>query len=275
MINTREEAGDGDYVIWTFDLAQRVLTRLTFDRTPSFTPLWAADGRQIFFQSGAIGAQALVRRSADGTGASERLVSGSGQLRPTSASPDGKRLIFEQPNAGTAYDLMMLQMDGSKRVEPLIQTAFDERNGEISPDGRWIAYDSNESGRNEVYVRPFPNVKDGQYQVSTGGGRTPAWARRGHELFFVNGSSLFSVPVQAAPGFKAGQPAKLFESSSLLFDGRFLPSGSSLRTYDVSADGQRFLMINTAGAASNDRPAPDIVIVQNWFEELKSKVPTK
>ena len=268
-------AEDGEYIIWTLDLAQRVLTRLTFDPTPSYNPVWDSDGGQIFFQSGPLGAPSLVRRRADGTGSAERLVSGGSQLRPTSISPDGKRLIFEQPNAGTAYDLMMLQMDGSKRVEPLIQTTFDERDGEVSPDGRWIAYDSNESGRNEIYVRPFPNVKDGQYQISTGGGRTPAWARRGHELFFVNASSLFSVPVQLAPTFRAGQPAKLFDASSLLLDGRYLPSGSSLRTYDVSGDDQRFLMMNTAASASNDRQVPDIVIVQNWFEELKAKVPAK
>ena len=91
---------------------------------------------------------------------------------------------------------MLLSLDGTPRVEPLLQTPFDERNAAISPDGRWMAYESNESGQSQIYVRPFPNVADARYQISTGGGRTPAWAPDGHDLFFVNRTSMMAVTVQ-------------------------------------------------------------------------------
>ena len=149
-------------------------------------------------------------------------------------------------------------------LEPLLQTPFTEDNGEISPDGRWLAYQSNESGRFEISVRPFPNVDGGRWTISTSGGTHPLWARRGTELFYLDGTGAMTrVPIQTAPTFSAGTP-------TTLFDTRYVTRGTG-RAYDVSPDGQRFLMIKAAGGEQ----APSMVVVVNWLEELKAKLPTK
>ena len=130
---------------------------------------------------------------------------------------------------------MLLSIDPSTglsagRTEPLLQTKFAERNAQISADGRWLAYESNESGQEEIYVRPFPKMSDGRWQISSGGGNVALWARSGRELFYRNGDSMMSVSVQTTPTFSAGNPTKLFQ-------GYYFGLGCS---YDVSVDGQRF-----------------------------------
>jgi len=150
-----------------------------------------------------------------------------------------------------------------------LQTKFDELNGIVSPDGRWLAYESNSSGSFEVYVQPFPNVGGGQRQVSTAGGRQPLWARSGQELFYVGGNgALLRVPVEASGAtWSAGTPMKLLE-------GRYVTGGTLGRTYDVSPDGQRFLMIKAPVTDASAAP-PALIVVQHWDEELKRLVPTK
>ena len=153
-------------------------------------------------------------------------------------------------------------------MTPLVQTPFSELNGVISPDGRWLAYQANDSGQFEIYVRPYPEVSSGLWQVSTGGGNRPLWAPTGTELFYLSPSgALMRVGVERGPTWVAGTPTKL------LNEGYFtVPSGNPGRTYDISPDGHRFLMI-TAGGGSNQAAAPQIVVVQNWFGELKRLVP--
>jgi len=141
-------------------------------------------------------------------------------------------------------------------------TTFDELNGEISPDGRWVAYQSNESGQDEMYVRPFPEVNSGRWQVSTGGGNRPLWAHSGKELFYLApGGGVMSVGVEGGAMFRAGSPTKLFEGPYLA-----PPAGIVGRTYDVSADGQRFLMIKQAASTDVTSAPPQIIVVQNWLE---------
>ena len=168
-------------------------------------------------------------------------------------------------------DLLKLALDGTRRVTPLLQTKFSEFNGIVSPDGRWLAYESNSSGSSEVYVRPFPNVAGGQWQVSTAGGRSALWARNGKELFYVGpGGALFRVPVEAGGAtWNAGTPTQLLEGRYWVM----ATSGSSGRMFDVSADGQRFLMIKALGSEAG--AASSIIVVQHWDEELKRLVPTK
>ena len=175
------------------------------------------------------------------------------------------------PPAG--FDFMLLTLDGTPRVEPLLQTPSDERNAEISPDGHWLAYESNESGQSQIYVRPFPHVADGQYQVSSGGGRAPAWSPNGHELFFAGRASMMAVTVQLTPTFTFGNPTKLFDAPSIVLDGRFTSNNfGTRRAYDVSRDGQRFLMIKeNAVSSEGSATPPSMIVVQNWFEELKKK----
>ena len=161
-------------------------------------------------------------------------------------------------------DLGVLSLDGSP--EPLLATEFVERNGEIHPDGQLLAYQSDASGQYEIYVRPFPNVEDGQRVISRGGGTRPLWSREGHELFYVAPSGrLMSVGVQTAPVLAVGAPEVVFEEG-------YSPSLAETpgRNYDISPDGERFLIIQDSKSAGST----EFVVVLNWFEELNRLVPT-
>jgi serine/threonine-protein kinase len=258
--------------IWIWDLTRKTQTRFTFDPALDQYPVWTPDGQRLLFRSERNGPHNIYWQAANGTGAVERLTESSNEQAPYSVSPDGTRLVFREDSRETGQDLKILTLRAERRVESLVQTAFNERNGEISPDGRWLAYQSNESGNDEIYVRPFPDVNSGRWQISTGGGRTPLWARSGKELFYQTpNGAVFGVAVEVAGGanFRADTPAKL------LVEGRYFVGGGDTspgRTFDVSRDGQRFLMVkvepNQAAALLS------IVVVQNWFEELKRLVPT-
>jgi len=145
------------------------------------------------------------------------------------------------------------------------------RNGIFSPDGRWLAYEANDSGRNEIYVRPYPDVNSGHWQVSTGGGTRPLWARSGQELVYVSPTgALMQVGVERGPSWAATTPTLLIK------EGYFtIPGGNTGRTYDISADGQRFLMIKEGGGSDQTAAPPQIIVVQHWTEELKRLVPSK
>jgi len=144
---------------------------------------------------------------------------------------------------------------------------YQENNGQISPDGRWLAYQSMESGRVEVYVRPFPDVDSGRWQVSTAGGRMPLWSRDGKELFFVASEVLMGVRVEAADrSWRNSTPSPVLQGQY------FYPTGNNPRSFDIAPDGRRFLMIKQAGA-DTAAAAPGFVVVQNWFEELKRLLP--
>jgi hypothetical protein len=260
---------DQENDIWVWDFARQTLTRVTSDPGLDGAPVWMPDGIRMVFTSQAGGAVAsLFRRAADGTGAAERLTQSSRTQIASAVSLDGTRVVFTE---GTGLsDVMMLTLEKDRRVQPLVQTPAAERNAEISPDGRWLAYESNDSGQFQIFVRPFPNVNTGLWQVSPAGGTQPLWAKKGHELFyFAPNGALMSVRVEPGATWTASTPTKLI-------DGPYYRGDSGLfRTYDVSLDGTRFLMIKE-GAGSNQSPAPpSIVVVQNWFEELKRLLPTK
>jgi serine/threonine-protein kinase len=263
---------DRENDIWIWEFARATLTRPTFDPQVDIYPVWTPDGRRIVFGSSRTGLMSVYSRAADGSGADEPLFRGRNVITPSSFSPDGKLLVVTELTPGQSGDVALLRMSEEadrRQLEPLIASTFTELDGEISPDGQWIAYYSNESGQqDEVYVRPFPKVGSGRWQISNGGGTRPAWARNGRELFYLNGGAMMAVPVQTKPGFVAGNPVKLFE-------GQFY-TGQNARTYDVSADGQRFLMIKNALAAAADQGVTQsMVVVDHWTEELKARVPAK
>jgi hypothetical protein len=273
--------GDQERDVWIWDIVGERLTRLTFDPGIDERPVWTADGRRIVFASARAGPLSLFMQAADGTGAVERLTTGTEVSGPAPAfvAPDGSGVVGSVITPKTNGDVVWFPLKGPASrstpgsgaslsgVEPLVRTTAIEFNPDVSPDGRYIAYQSNESGRDEIYVKPFPRVNDGRWEVSTDGGTRPVWARNGRELFYVDlANTLTTVPVRTSgPTFAAGNPAKLFETASA-------GSLTSPRDYDVAPDGQRFVMIKENAGDRNTRPA-GMVVVQNWTEELKAKVP--
>ena len=183
---------------------------------------------------------------------------------PYSFSLDGKWLAFAERDPETGVDLYLLSMEGEFDSEPLLQTPFHERDPAISPDGRWLAYSSNESGLDQVYVRPFPHVEEGKWQVSTGGGVGPGWGPQGRELFYRHGEAMMVVGVETEPTFTAGSPTVLFSRNYPVAD---------RRNFDIAPDGQRFLMIKDVEQTEEESARLEVIIVLNWFEELKERVP--
>jgi len=264
-------AQDQELDIWVWDLGRTTLTRVTFDSDFDNYPVWTRDSLRVIFSSQREGARNLFWQAADGTGTVERLTDSPNVQNAVSVSPDGRRLIFTETAPKTGEDIMQLELDGSHRVAPLIQSPSIERNGMISPDGRWLAYESNESGRFEISVRPFPDVNRGHWQVSTGGGTRPLWAPGGQELVYVSPTgALMRVGVERARTWAATPPTQLVKEGYAT-----IPGSLSGRSYEIAPDGQRFLVIKEGGGAGQTVAPPSIVVVQHWLDELKRLVPTK
>jgi serine/threonine-protein kinase len=260
-LDNRETTAD----IWIWDFDRRTMTRFTFG-TAAY-PLWTPDGKRLIFTSFEDGVGNLSWRASDGTTPLERLTEGKNSRYPSTISPDGNRLVLREEAGATGLDIAMLSLDGDRRPEPLLGTRHNELNAEISPDGRWLAYKSNRSGQDEIYVRPFPNVGGGQWQISTDGGEQPAWAQSGRSLFYrAFDGTLMEVPVELQPRFAAGTPTRLVEGRHLL--------GGPGRAYDVSPDGERFLMITKGDGSGDGVSDPIISVVLNWFAELERLAPT-
>jgi serine/threonine-protein kinase len=261
---------DQELDIWRWNFARSMLTRLTFDPALDAQNAWTPDGQRLIFSSERAGTRNLFWQAADGTGAVERLTESPNVQNAGAVSPDGTRLIFFETGPKTGDDVMQLQLDGARRVTLLVQSPFAERNGIVSPDSRRLAYEANDSGEFEVYVRPFPDVNAGHWQVSTGGGTRPLWARNGQELFYVSpAGALMRVRVERGPSWAATTPTLLIKEGYVT-----MPGGNLARSYDISPDGQRFLMIKT-GDGSEQAAAPTApIVVQNFDEELKRLVLT-
>jgi serine/threonine-protein kinase len=254
--------------VWLFDVNRGTLARQTFEPGEDETPTWSPDGRWIAYTSIRNDQRTLLRRRSDGTGAEEVLWSAP---LPAHAhvqdwtSGDGLIVALDKNDTGARYQLYVLP-EGQRILKPLVEGPFNQTTARVSPDGRWIAYASNESGRYEVYVRSFPSLA-GKWQVSTTGGSRPVWSRRGDELFFRGEGTVNAVRVRASASFSASAPVRLFGD-------RYDDANLNHTNYDVSLDGQRFVMLKPAEGRSA-QPGGRIVVVQNWFEELKRLVPTK
>jgi serine/threonine protein kinase/WD40 repeat protein len=243
--------------IWIYDLARRVRTRLTFAASDDFAPAWSPDGTRVAFSSGRSGSGDLYAKAASGTGADELLSTSKIFKVPNSWSPDGRYLAYIafQGSPGSKADLWLLSLADGK-ASPLLQSEFDELAAVFSPDGRWLAYASNESGRFEIYVQPFPGP-GGKWQISTTGGHHPRWARGGKELFFVAPEGkIMSVEIRTGSLVEAGTPQALFATPLKSAPGP---------PYDVTSDGQRILLNRPIG----EETAPPITLVQNWTALLR------
>ena len=256
-------ATEGTNDLWLYDLVRDTLTRLTFDGAHSHA--WHPDGKRVAYTGGSTGGQSLFWKAADGSAPEEKLVESQSYVAPTSWSPEGRVLAFNEYNAGTRADIMVLRLEGDRKPQPFLKTPFDEGGAIFSPgpEPRYVAYQSNETGRYEVYVQPFPGP-GGKWQVSSDGGAEPLWASSGRELFYRNADKVMAVDVQTRPTFSASKPR-------LLFEGRYLLARGLFPYWDVAPDGQRFLMIKS----EDDAGQPQLQVVVNWFEELKRRVPAK
>ena len=271
--------------IWIWDFARGTLTRLTDDPSLDRGPIWTPDGQRIIFSSNRAGVANLFWQAANGTGMAERLTN-SNNVYAHTISPDGTRLVVRQTDRGAAPDLMMFDLGNRRRIPspssgvtdltPLVKTPFGEFNAEISSDGRWLAYQSNSSGSFEVYVRPFPDVGGGQWLVSTAGGTEPLWSRDGRELFYrAPSGGVMRVGLTPGSTWTADTPAELIAASPYAVGARGDFNEFPYRTYDVSLDGLRFLMIKNSEGPPQTSASPRIIVVQNWFDELKRRVPAK
>lgn len=241
-------------------MARDSFVRLSFGPGDDQAAVWTPDSKRLTFRRGSI--SNIFWLPVDGSVPDERLTTSENVQRPCSWSTDGRLLVYQEVQAETGTDLFLLSLAGERFSRPFLQTSFDESAAVVSPDGRFVAYVSNESGRDEVYVRPFPGL-GGKWQVSTGGGSQAVWARSGREIFYRNGEEMMAVPIDTEPEFRAGKPVFLFELSlhASAGAGRF-------PQYDVAADGERFVMIE-------EEPQRQIHVIQNWFEELKARVPVR
>ena len=262
--------GDGNEDVLIYDLVRDIPTRLTFDAASDSFPVWSPDGERVVFasQRGG-GVRSLFSKAADGTGEVQRLTTVETDQISSSWSSDGTAMVVvERDPQNGLFDIAFLAMDDERASETLIETEFQDRFPEISPDGQWIAYESNESSQNEIYVRPFPNVDTGRWQVSRGGGRKPMWAPDGRELFYrrPDDSAMMVAPIETEPTFSPGNPEVLFEARSF-------PVPGGPRRFDIAPDGQRFLMIKEGGTTSEDAAPSQITVVLNWHQELLERVP--
>jgi serine/threonine-protein kinase len=252
---TTPDGGD----IWIYEVDRGTRTRLTFGGLHN-EPVWSPDGARIAFATATWGAVDWM--PTDGSSPAQTLVQNDDVFQvPSSWSPDGRTLTFYKIGSDTTRDIWALPMDGDAVPKLILGTEFNEHSAMFSPDGRWLVYISDESGREEVYVRPYPGPEAKQI-VSTEGGREPVWSADGGEIFYRSGDKVLAVDVQTDPDFTAGTPRVLFEEPYAMWYG----GGNN---YDVTPDGRRFLMIKT-----DLESAPrQIHVVLNWFEELKRLVP--
>ena len=261
---TVSQAGNRD--IWVYEWERDTMTRLTFEPGVDTAPVWAPDGRHIAYAS--LSGISWIR--ADGSGGPRLLVESSDNIRPNSFTPDGKLLAYGAAfNAGA--DIMTVALEGDAgqpkvgKPEVFLKTPFSERYPAFSSDGRWLAYQSDESGGFEIYVRPFPGG-GGKWQVSTGGGVMPVWSRNGRELFYRTMDNRIMVAAYTAAGetFTAGKPR-------VWSDKRFY-SQASFRNFDLAPDGKRFAVLFTAEEEGEKRPG-HVTFLLNFFDEVRRRAP--
>ena len=256
----------GNANIWVYEREQDAMTRLTFTPGYEVNPVWSPDSKHIVFTSSRQGAANLYWMRADGAGQAVRLTESKNDQYPYSFSPEGKQLAFVEIDPKTGFDLWTLPLTAFEsdhpkpgKPEPFLVTPFKENLPMISPDGRWLAYHSNESGRDEVYVRPFPGP-GGKWQISTGGGDTPNWSKKAPELFYRGGEGMMVASYIAnGEAFVASKPRLWVEKKDLG------------QAFDLAPDGKRFVVL--LSEASEQKGPQHVTFLLNFFDELRRRAP--
>jgi Tol biopolymer transport system component len=245
--------------VWIYDLVRDTSTRLTFesDAVGAGFPTWTPDGTRVAF------GPPLSWKRADGIGAVEGL-DDAAQRVPQAFSPDGTTLVFQDRGiAEGGGGVGVLTLEGDRTATLVIDGEFQERNPALSPDGRWVAYNSDETGQHQVYVQPFPDVDGGKWQISTDGGEWPVWNPAGNELFYRSRTGVMALAFEPEPTFTPGALTQLFDRAIL--------GGQAMA---VSPDGQRFLLqVIATENADGEATQTQLIVVQNWHQELKRLVP--
>jgi Tol biopolymer transport system component len=238
--------------LWIFDTSRGIGSRFTFDAARESDPVWSPDGKRIFFGSNKAGIGDLYEKDVAGTGSETLLLKSDLWKDPLDISPDGRWLVYRTRDPKTGTDLGLLSLSGDRKATPLLATPFEEDDARFSPDGRWLAYRSNETGKEEVFVQPFPATGQ-KFQVSTNGGRSPRWTSGGRELVYLElPDKRKIVQIQTSPSFQSSVPTDLMSTPH--------PQGS-----DVTRDGRR-LLINMPAAEIAPNP---MTLVLNWTAGLK------
>jgi serine/threonine protein kinase len=255
--------GDANQDVWIADVDRGTLTRVTLEPSEEFDPIWSPDGTRIAYASERRSLPPQVfSRPADGSGDEKLLWKSEDALFPQSWAPDGTAIACLRIRPDGGSDIWILPTDGNRRPTPFVATPFLEAQPEFSPDGRWIAYASNESGRFEVYARPYPGP-GGKLQASNDGGFEPVWSRDGKELFYRSGPKMMAVTVQ--PG-SFGKPVMIFEQSGL-----YREPNLERRLYDVAPDGSRFVMLR----AIADESPPQLRVLTGWTKLARQPKPAR
>jgi Tol biopolymer transport system component len=251
-VETKE---NGNLDIWVYDLARGARTRLTAHPATDVVPVWSPTSEEIAFSSYRAGNIDVFVRRADGSTEEKAIVAGPANERVSDWSRDGRYILYSLLDSNNGYDIWYATQNenGDWEQLPFLQTPSNEHAPKLSPDGRYIAYTSDETGRDEVYCRPFP-AGSRKWSISTGGGTQVRWRRDGRELFYTDRGTLIAVPVSTGAEFNPGLSSRLFSHSGLQF--------SQEADYDISPDGERFVMPETLSRQQK------IHIVQNWFAEF-------
>jgi serine/threonine-protein kinase len=250
---------------WIYDLNRGTASRLTGEGRACWAN-WTPDGKRVVFAWWRSGQPNLYWQAADGSQPMERLTTSDYWQAPGSLSPDGAIVPFREEPEPPVGHIRLLDLR-SRRATPFLNSTADEYYPEVSPDGRWLAYVSDESGRWEVYVRPFARA-EGKWLISSDGGREPLWARNGKQLFYRSRDvrQVWVVDIRTDGGFSPSKPRLVFEKPGY-------EKAAPFRGWDISHDGQRFLMVKEE--EMKPQPVTEMILVQNWFEELKRLCPTK
>jgi serine/threonine-protein kinase len=252
----------GKFEMWVKAMPAGPFTRLAFDGTYSYRPSWSPDSRSVLFVSDLAGRTAVYRVPADASAEAVAVHENPRAVDEAEFSADGRWLVY-RAGSGGGRDLYAARPGLDSAPIPLATTEFEEFSPTLSPDGRWLAYSSDETRRTEVYVRPFPSAGAARFQVSREGGGEPTWSRSGREIFYRNAAGdLVAARIAPGPTFRVESERVLFSTREYLTDNRH-------RHYTVSPDDQAFYFVRAMDIVGG---GSKLIVVLNWFEELKEKV---